>query len=168
MAGAGFQIPIELKINFLEYVVKPSFGVTHTPEKPRDLWMREFAGLLYGDHLDILMIAFNTIETLQEAKEELEKARAKEELEKALQEAKEELEKARADRAAKREFIEAKEELEKARAKEELEKARAKEELEKARADRAAEREFILQQQRAGTLYFNLMFFLFLYVFFPT
>jgi hypothetical protein len=110
MAGAGFQIPIELKINFLEYVVKPSFGVTHTPEKPRDLWMREFAGLLYGDHLDILMIAFNTIETLQEAKEELEKARA----------------------------------------------------------DRAVEREFMLQQQRAGTLYFNLMFFLFLYVFFPT
>jgi hypothetical protein len=89
MAGASFQIPIEMKINFLEYVVKPSFDVAHTPEKPRELWMREIAGLLYGDHLDILMIVFNTIET----KEELEKA--KEELEKA---------KARAGRAAEREF----------------------------------------------------------------
>jgi hypothetical protein len=103
-AGASFQIPIEMEINFLEYVVKPSFGVAHTPEKPRELWMREIAGLLYGDYLDILMIVFNTIETLQEAKEELEKA---------------------------------------------------KEELEKAR-------KFIFQQQRAGSFYFNLMFFLFL------
>jgi hypothetical protein len=52
MAGAAFQIPIEMKIHFLESVVKPSFGVAHTPEKPRDLWMREFAGLLSVDHLD--------------------------------------------------------------------------------------------------------------------
>ena len=56
--------------------MKPSFGVAQTPEKPRDLWMREFAGFAYGDHLDRLMIAFNTIETLQEAKEELEIATA--------------------------------------------------------------------------------------------
>jgi hypothetical protein len=52
MAGAAFPIPIEMKIHFLEYVVKPSFGVVHTPEKPRDLWMREFAGLLSVDHLE--------------------------------------------------------------------------------------------------------------------
>ena len=84
---AGYQIPIEIKIDFLEYVVKPSFGVAQTPEKPRDLWMREFAGFAYGDHLDRLMIAFNTIETLQEAKEELEIA------------------KERSKRAAEREFI---------------------------------------------------------------
>jgi hypothetical protein len=55
------------------------------------------------------------------------------------------------------------------KAKEELEKARAEFERDKERADRAAaaEREFILHQQRAGTLYFNLMFFLFLSVFLP-
>jgi hypothetical protein len=114
---AGFQIPIETKIDFLVNIVIPFFDETPAPQNRKD-WMTENAENLYGVYLKTLIRSTNIIKSLQEAKEEL--AKAKEELAKAKEEFKRDKE--RADRAA----------------------------------ERAAEREFILQQQRAGTLYLNL------------
>jgi hypothetical protein len=94
---AGFQIPIETKIDFLVNIVIPFFDETPAPQNRKD-WMTENAGNVYGVNLKTLIRSTNIIKSLQEAKEELAKA----------------------------EF------------------------------ERDKEREFILQQQRAGTLYFNL------------
>jgi hypothetical protein len=94
---AGFQIPIEIKIDFLENIVIPFFGRLDSSQTRED-WMTENAGTVYGDKLPTLILSTNFIESLEEAK---------------------------------------------------LERAEAKAELRE-------EREFLLQQQRAGTLNFSL------------
>lgn len=75
------RIPLDFKIDFLEYVVIPSFGedLHFENNAAREIWMRNTAGSDFNPHLDRLMIAFNTITTKAEAK--LEKAQAKAELE---------------------------------------------------------------------------------------
>jgi hypothetical protein len=75
---ARFQIPIELKINFLECIVIPSFGpCARNDSKTRKEWMREIARNAYGDSLDILMLIYNTVETLEQAEAKLERAKEK-------------------------------------------------------------------------------------------
>jgi tetratricopeptide (TPR) repeat protein len=101
---AGFQIPIETKIAFLENVVIhffAFFGEQLVPPQTRKEWMTESAGNNnYGGHLNRLILSTNFINSLQEAKAELEKAEAKAELKEAkaedaaLKEAKAELQKA--------------------------------------------------------------------------
>ncbi len=73
---SGFRIPLEVKIDFLEYVVIPSFGVTLHPPQTRESWMREIADKNY-DRLDVLMNMFNTVTTLEQAHARLEKEEAK-------------------------------------------------------------------------------------------
>jgi hypothetical protein len=78
---ARFQVPIELKINFLEYIVIPSFGPhARNDSKTRKEWMREIARNAYGDSLDILMLIYNTVETLEQAEAKLKEERAEEKL----------------------------------------------------------------------------------------
>ena len=60
---SGFQIPLDLKIDFLENVVLPSLGV-HPPfceNEARYEWMRKRAGERYSEHLEDLILAFNWI-----------------------------------------------------------------------------------------------------------
>jgi hypothetical protein len=78
---AGFVIPLETKINFLEFIVVPSFGRPCDDLKTREEWMRETAGERYGENLEILLILYNTIQTLAEAESELAAYEAKSERE---------------------------------------------------------------------------------------
>jgi hypothetical protein len=60
---SGFQIPLDLKIDFLENVVLPSLGV-HPPfceNEARYDWMRKRVGERYSEHLEDLILAFNWI-----------------------------------------------------------------------------------------------------------
>jgi hypothetical protein len=68
---AGFQIPIQTKIDFLEYIVVPSFTVTLDSSQTREDWMRNTAGTTYGDKLDILIYSTNVITSLQRAEAKL-------------------------------------------------------------------------------------------------
>jgi F0F1-type ATP synthase epsilon subunit len=76
---AGFQIPIETKIDFLENIVIPFFDVRLDSSQTRQNWMTETAENFYGDKLQILIRSTNFIKSLEEAKAELreEKAEAK-------------------------------------------------------------------------------------------
>lgn len=60
---SGFQIPLELKIDFLENVVLPSFGVSLENGEPRNNWMRMRANGKYQPHLEDLILGFNWIHT---------------------------------------------------------------------------------------------------------
>jgi hypothetical protein len=71
---ADFLVPIELKINFLECIVIPSFG-PRDGLKTRKEWMRERAGNAYGESLEILMLIYNTVETVERAEAKLKKVR---------------------------------------------------------------------------------------------
>jgi hypothetical protein len=50
---AGFQIPIETKIDFLENIVIPFFGEPLDSSQTRKDWMTENAENVYGDKLSI-------------------------------------------------------------------------------------------------------------------
>lgn len=56
----------------------PSFGedLNFENNAAREIWMRNTAGADFNPHLDRLMIAFNTITTLEKAEAKLEKAQA--------------------------------------------------------------------------------------------
>jgi hypothetical protein len=101
---AGFLIPIELKINFLECIVIPSFGPhARNDSKTRKEWMREIAGNAYGESLEMLMLIYNTVETLERAEAKLKEERAEAKLERA--EAKLKEERAEEKLKAEREFF---------------------------------------------------------------
>lgn len=70
---SGFQISLELKLDFLENIVLPSFGVRppHQNEDERNNWMRTWAGNNYEPHTESLLVAFNWIITLEVARTEL-------------------------------------------------------------------------------------------------
>jgi hypothetical protein len=73
---AGFQIPIETKIDFLENIVIPFFDVTLDSSQTRKDWMTETAGNVYSDKLQTLIRSTNFIKSLEEAKAELREERA--------------------------------------------------------------------------------------------
>jgi hypothetical protein len=66
----GFQIPLELKIDFLENVVLPSFGVSLENGEPRNNWMRMRADGKYQPHLEDLILAFNWMNRGEQVREE--------------------------------------------------------------------------------------------------
>ena len=74
MAAAGYEIPLDLKINFLENVVIPSFS-PRLPragnEEARFLWIRNKAGTHYGEFLEHFMFLVDDLGTKVEAKQEL-------------------------------------------------------------------------------------------------
>ena len=74
MAAAGYEIPLDLKINFLENVVIPSFS-PRLPragnEEARFLWIRNQAGTHYGEFLEHFMFLVDDLGTKVEAKQEL-------------------------------------------------------------------------------------------------
>jgi hypothetical protein len=78
---AGFQIPIETKIDFLENIVIPFFDVTLDSSQTRKDWMRETAGNVYSDKLQTLIRSTNFIKSLEEAEAELREERAEAEKE---------------------------------------------------------------------------------------
>jgi hypothetical protein len=67
---AGFQIPIETKIDFLEYILIPSFVVSLDSSQTREDWMRNTAGKVYGDNLEILITSTKYITSLERAERE--------------------------------------------------------------------------------------------------
>lgn len=70
---SGFQIPLDLKIDFIENVVLPSLGV-HPPScenEARYDWMRKRAGERYSEHLEDLILAFNWICNWVQAEQKL-------------------------------------------------------------------------------------------------
>jgi hypothetical protein len=73
---AGFQIPIETKIDFLENIVIPFFDVTLDSSQTRKDWMTETAENVYGDNLQTLIRSTNFIKSLEEAEAELREERA--------------------------------------------------------------------------------------------
>ncbi len=89
---SGFQIPLELKIDFLENFVLPSFGVRppHQNEDARDVWMRTTAGNNYDPHTARLFLAFNWIITFGDARTELDKLKQERREERQLQERRQE------------------------------------------------------------------------------
>jgi ribosomal protein L12E/L44/L45/RPP1/RPP2 len=72
---AGFQIPVETRINFLEFIVIPSFVVSH-PSQTREDWMRSTAGDVYGDQLENLILSVNFIQSCDGAMAERAEQRA--------------------------------------------------------------------------------------------
>mmetsp|Transcript_5496 Transcript_5496/g.5637 ORF Transcript_5496/g.5637 Transcript_5496/m.5637 type:complete len:600 (+) Transcript_5496:989-2788(+) len=91
---AGFQIPLELKINFLENIVIPSFDEDNTPQNKaaRKAWMKEEAGDAYEPYLNHLIRAFSTITSKEEAEAKLKEAKLELERKEAKLELKEERE----------------------------------------------------------------------------
>jgi hypothetical protein len=71
--AAGYEIPLDLKINFLENVVIPSFSprLSHGDEEARFLWIRNKAGTHYGEFLEHFMFLVDDLGTKVEAKQEL-------------------------------------------------------------------------------------------------
>jgi hypothetical protein len=72
--AAGYEIPLDLKINFLENVVIPSFSprLPHAgDEEARFLWIRNKAGTHYGEFLEDFMFLVDDLGTKVEAKQEL-------------------------------------------------------------------------------------------------
>jgi hypothetical protein len=76
---AGFQIPIETKINFLEYILIPSFVVPLDSSQTREDWMRNTAGKVYGDNLEILISSTKYITSLERAEAKIGEERAERE-----------------------------------------------------------------------------------------
>jgi hypothetical protein len=123
---AGFQISVETRINFLEFIVIPSFGASH-PSQTREDWMRSTAGNVYGDKLEILILSVNFIQSFDGAMAERAEQRA---------------EKERAEQRAE------KERAEQARREERAE--RAEQAKREERAEERAEKRAIVPQQLAG------------------
>ena len=73
---AGFQIPIAIKIDFLENIVIPFFDEPLVPPKTRNEWMTENAENLYGDHLKALIRSTNFINSFEKAEAERDNERA--------------------------------------------------------------------------------------------
>jgi hypothetical protein len=71
---AGFQISVETRINFLEFIVIPSFGASY-PSQTREDWMRSTAGDVYGDKLEILILSVKFIQSFDGAMAELAQKR---------------------------------------------------------------------------------------------
>lgn len=82
----GIDIPLKLEINFLKYVVIPSFDedLELANKAARKAWMRTTAADNYGNRLDHLMRAFNIVSNLGEAKVMLEKLERKEQEEREI------------------------------------------------------------------------------------
>jgi hypothetical protein len=77
MAAAGYEIPLDLKINFLENVVIPSFSprLPHAGnEEAREIWIQERFHIFFKEHsdedLNELLLLFHTITTVVEARHE--------------------------------------------------------------------------------------------------
>jgi hypothetical protein len=135
-----FQIPVEIRINFLEFIVIPSFVVSH-PSQTREDWMRSTAGNVYGDKLEILILSVKFIQSFDGAMAERAEQRA---------------EKERAEQARREERAE-KERAEQAKREERAEKERAEQRAEQAKRENRA---FALQQQLAGPNPLFISFFL--------
>jgi hypothetical protein len=130
-----FQIPVEIRINFLEFIVIPSFVVSH-PSQTREDWMRSTAGNVYGDKLEILILSVKFIQSFDGAMAERAEQRA---------------EKERAEQARREERAE------QAKREERAEKERAEQRAEQAKRENRA---FALQQQLAGPNPLFISFFL--------
>jgi hypothetical protein len=70
---AGFQIPTDTLIDFLRYIVLPSFR--QETSTSRIQWMRSQAGNVHCDltHLEMLLNFANTLDTEADAKLALER-----------------------------------------------------------------------------------------------
>mmetsp|Transcript_20249 Transcript_20249/g.20954 ORF Transcript_20249/g.20954 Transcript_20249/m.20954 type:complete len:586 (+) Transcript_20249:63-1820(+) len=74
---SGFQIPLDLKINFLENVLRPSFNIRPPlqNEDVRYVWMTSTSQNFYDPYLERLILAFNHINSVEQATEELTRLR---------------------------------------------------------------------------------------------
>jgi hypothetical protein len=149
---AGFQIPIEIKFDFLQNIVIPFFGVTLDSSQTRTDWMRDNAKDFYGHKLEALIRSSNFIISLDQAVHELREERERVE----LREERERIRKERVELREERERVELREERERERVelREERERDRERVELREEReiVGLREERAFILQQQLAGTI----------------
>jgi hypothetical protein len=162
---AGFQIPIEIKFDFLQNIVIPFFGVTLDSSQTRTDWMRDNAKDFYGHKLEALIRSSNFIISLDQAVHELREERERVE----LREERERIRKERVELREERERVELREERERDRERVELREERERERVElreererdRERVELREEREivglreeraFILQQQLAGTI----------------
>jgi hypothetical protein len=75
MAGVPDQVPLDIKIQFLENIVILSFGVEppHENKSARSEWLRNRAGTHYGEHLEDLMLLGNVHDTYERAIQEKDK-----------------------------------------------------------------------------------------------
>lgn len=78
-------ISLEIKINFLDVIIIPSFGLRYPLENEeiRQNWMRnrvqtKFSNIFNLDDLEELFILFNTINTLEKAEYERNRLEEKE------------------------------------------------------------------------------------------
>jgi hypothetical protein len=155
---AGFQIPIEIKFDFLQNIVIPFFGVTLDSSQTRTDWMRDNAKDFYGHKLEALIRSSNFIISLDQAvhelREERERVELREERERVELREERERDRERVELREERERVELREERERVELREERERDRERVELREEReiVGLREERAFILQQQLAGTI----------------